>query len=199
MKDVDIFAFLTVSAQKRKFTIYDEKWDDIGFVTVHFRVKECKGWLFGVWFRENENTKKRYFELFGQPENNIDKFKPSRSHFCYTSTRELDGVGKGIEYTADDAVNAVIGAIHYDRALAWYLDNTGTYPRHRCNARMALHKHQLRQIWGNFMGDVGIVELKTGVIRQTFSWDNREYPFKGVVLFFKYLFNRKEKPYWNKM
>lgn len=50
---------------------------------VHFHVKECPGWLFGIWWKPpKENTADAKYidgEFFTQFEETIDKFKPSRS------------------------------------------------------------------------------------------------------------------------
>ena len=50
---------------------------------VHFHIKECPGWLFGVWWDIPESGKK-YISgtFFTQFEETIDKFKPSASMFC---------------------------------------------------------------------------------------------------------------------
>lgn len=51
---------------------------------VHFKIKELKGWKFGMWFsKENDNTIK--CEWFCKYELWLDKFKPSRSEIhCET-------------------------------------------------------------------------------------------------------------------
>ena len=52
---------------------------------VHFKIKECPGWLFGIWWQEpvREDRKSKTFrlkgEFFAQYEEVIDKFKPSAS------------------------------------------------------------------------------------------------------------------------
>ena len=47
---------------------------------VHFHVKGCKGWKFGMWI--NTGNEDNIIQYFAQYEDNIDKFKPSRSSFC---------------------------------------------------------------------------------------------------------------------
>lgn len=48
-------------------------------MVVHFHIKECKGWKFGIWWDlDGEES----FDLFAQYERDIDKFKPSASHLC---------------------------------------------------------------------------------------------------------------------
>lgn len=45
-------------------------------MVVHFHLKECKGWKFGIWWNiEGEKE----FDFFAQYERDIDKFKPSAS------------------------------------------------------------------------------------------------------------------------
>lgn len=52
---------------------------------VHFKIKECPGWLFGIWWQEpvKEDKKSKTFRLkgtfFTQYEEVLDKFKPSAS------------------------------------------------------------------------------------------------------------------------
>lgn len=52
---------------------------------VHFKIKECPGWLFGIWWKEPEcmDRKAGSFKMtgtfFAQYEKTIDKFKPSAS------------------------------------------------------------------------------------------------------------------------
>ena len=57
---------------------------------VHFHIKECPGWLFGIWWTipDGSNPEQRYIsgELFTQYEETLDKFKPSRSCLCTTIT-----------------------------------------------------------------------------------------------------------------
>ena len=47
-------------------------------MVVHFHIKECKGWLFGIWWDLEDENK---FQFFGQYERDIDKFKPTASTF----------------------------------------------------------------------------------------------------------------------
>lgn len=75
------------------FTPVDIEYDDGYYVfgrgsnsVVNFRVAEAPGWLFGIWYRIEEDTtdidKITYscrYDVFAQYEQFIDKFKPSRS------------------------------------------------------------------------------------------------------------------------
>lgn len=47
-------------------------------MVVHFHLKECKGWKFGIWWNLDD---KNMYDFFGQYERNIDKFKPTASTF----------------------------------------------------------------------------------------------------------------------
>ena len=79
------------------FTPEDVEYGDGYFIfsfgtnsVLHFHVKECPGWLFGIWFssietdestEENPQYRQDYIsvEFFTQYEETIDKFKPSAS------------------------------------------------------------------------------------------------------------------------
>ena len=62
---------------------------------VHFRIDECPGWLFGIWWTipDGSNSNQKYIsgEFFAQYEETVDKFKPSRSAICSTITLIPDG------------------------------------------------------------------------------------------------------------
>ena len=61
---------------------------------VHFHVKECPGWLFGIWWDEpqttNDNKTRITGHFFAQYEEILDKFKPSRSEICTTLDTYID-------------------------------------------------------------------------------------------------------------
>ena len=55
---------------------------------VHFHIKECPGWKFGIWWGEptlndKEEITKLGGQVFFQYEDEIDKFKPAASDFCF--------------------------------------------------------------------------------------------------------------------
>lgn len=87
---------------KENFTAIDIEYLDgyfiFGFGTnsvVHFHIKECPDWQFGVWWDEPKDGKISC-EFFTQYEKDIDKFKPSRSSFCHTLycfNYEEEGIG----------------------------------------------------------------------------------------------------------
>ena len=62
---------------------------------IHFHIKECPDWKFGVWWHLPENKKKsKEFSItgdfFAQYERFIDKFKPSRSRVANTISAEYN-------------------------------------------------------------------------------------------------------------
>lgn len=70
---------------ENEFPTYDVEYMDGYFIfdmgedaVVHFRVKGVwSGWKFGMWI--NSENKEKTVELFVQHDDNIDKFKPTRS------------------------------------------------------------------------------------------------------------------------
>lgn len=90
-------------------------------MVIHFHIKECKGWLFGIWWNLND---KNQFDFFTQYERDIDKFKPSASCF----------VRENIEYDKKDLerelrweVLPILKFIRNHPYVAWSYD--GGYPR----------------------------------------------------------------------
>lgn len=67
---------------------------------VHFHIRECPGWLFGVWWKVPNKSKKEKTvsdisgEFFAQFEETVDKFKPSRSTLCETIKAHLEEKNK---------------------------------------------------------------------------------------------------------
>lgn len=58
----------------------------------HFRVKELKNWLFGIWCDETETPDEYKISLFGEHENYIDKFKPTRTAISYSFILDLSKI-----------------------------------------------------------------------------------------------------------
>lgn len=93
---------------------------------VHFHIKECPGWLFGIWWSmpDNKNKEKRYIdgEIFAQYEETIDKFKPSRSEI-----RSKISVFPNKEYGYCDCYSAanMINFIRTEPYLAFCRDYNG--------------------------------------------------------------------------
>lgn len=74
---------------------------------VHFKLKECPGWLFAIWWKVEKKKISGIF--FTQYEIDIDKFKPT------TSVIKHD-VNIGDYYE----INATLRFIHDEPELAWY-------------------------------------------------------------------------------
>lgn len=211
MTNKDIFALLVERAKKHGFDIYNESWRESYFVfstgedsIVHFKVKQCKGWLFGMWLWQEKEVEgqatKRTIQIFGQPINNIDKFKPSASPWVYEFDIDLNAEQARSSLDTHLMIaccNRVLGPIRYDRTMAWCVDNSfGGWPKSHFHAKMKRFGASFNAVKNNFMGDVGLRDKKYGAIVYEYSYP---YPFKFVVLFFKYLFNKEYKPEWEKL
>lgn len=94
---------------------------------VQFHIKECPGWLFGIWwdlpkdqnvFEEKTNLGGT---LFTQYEKNVDKFKPSRSEIsCDFRISLNEEPYENLSIVAD-----TIGFIHREPYLSFYRDWMG--------------------------------------------------------------------------
>ena len=51
----------------------------------HFKIKEIPGWLFGIWL----NDERHKYDIFGEPEEFIDKFKPGATYYSYKNISEF--------------------------------------------------------------------------------------------------------------
>ena len=86
-----IFKYL----KSKGFTVTDIEFGDSYFVfelgddgVTHFHIKGLRGWKFGMWIntdvkslRKEDGTYYPVISFFCQHEDNLDKFKPSRSFF----------------------------------------------------------------------------------------------------------------------
>lgn len=76
---------------------------------VHFRVEECPGWLFGIWWgdpkKDNEGGTTVPGEFFTQYEENLDKFKPSRCEMA--ADVEVYSDGHARTYKASNIINFI--------------------------------------------------------------------------------------------
>lgn len=186
---------LTKQLKKKKYTILKPTWGDGYFVfdmgknsVLHFNVKEIKGWKFAIWFEEGSIT------VFTQPENNIDKFKPSRSTYIISENKSVE------DFTEEDMWSLVyhlegeiLSKIHYDRIVAWYYDYSSRYPRNWLQGRTAYRKHQWYQFWKNFTGDVWVQHTEgwlSSIVGHHSGW-----PFKCIYVKLKY----GKKVVWNKL
>lgn len=88
---------------------------------VHFHIKECPGWLFGIWWTvpvEKDDAEVEFFgEFFTQYEESIDKFKPYASIYCAELFINLEDEN-GYLFNA----KRIIDFIHKEPALAFCRD-----------------------------------------------------------------------------
>ena len=179
----EIFDRLVGCAKERGFTIVNPTWSTGYFLyemgedsVAHFRVKELRGWRFGMWFGEDVT-------LFAQHENNIDKFKPSYSAWCAETPREKFYLEDPWAYTG--FIFDILTCIHEDKYIAWAVDAGYDRPADRKKAfmlRVYYYRKKCRLIYKNFCGDVS---LSGGGGWLTFP-KGQPYPFKCVVLMLKH-------------
>jgi len=86
-------------------------------MVVHFRLKECKGWLFAIWWNVDD---KNQFDFFTQFEKNIDKFKPTASNFVQT---DISYAKKDARSIVDFYLLPIIKFIRNHKYVAWCYDN----------------------------------------------------------------------------
>lgn len=86
-----------------------------------FKIKQAPGWLFGIWWDDNISEDYNNGELFAQYEENIDKFKPSRSAFCVSCI----GPTKQIPNTEETDYTDMVKFIIKEPYLAFYRDYNG--------------------------------------------------------------------------
>lgn len=204
LKNREMFDLFVSRAAKHGFTVYEQAWRSWYYILdfgedsiVHFKVKQCKGWLFSIWFtRSDDNGEFKMFDLFAQPLNNIDKFKPSASALLYTSTPSDILSTTRLDFAFSNACHEVLAPIRYDKYMAWYIHSTSGYPRSRWQAKLERFKHAGQAMYNNFIGNVGISDKERGV---TTYRGRKQYPFRCVILFFRYLFNKKYKPSWRRL
>lgn len=100
---------------------------------VHFKIKECPGWLFGIWWKEPTlvGKKPKTYEMkgqfFAQYEEIIDKFKPSASQIlselCAYKTKMSESRDWQLDYIGE--VSDIIRFIIKEPALAFCRDYCG--------------------------------------------------------------------------
>lgn len=110
---------------EKYFTIQDFSSPNI--LRMSFHIKECPGWLFGIWWEpvyninKLEKTKFIKGEFFCQYELDIDKFKPSRSELCIPLEIEFNKK-ELINVTNCNNIKELINFISLYPELAWYRD-----------------------------------------------------------------------------
>lgn len=85
-------------------------------MVIHFHIKECKGWKFGIWWNLED---KNQFDFFTQFEATIDKFKPSAS----TLVEEEISYDEDFESTARIFIIPILDFIKEHPYVAWSYDN----------------------------------------------------------------------------
>lgn len=87
---------------------------------IHFRIKGCKRWLFGLWIVDIGDNKTR-LSLFGEHENYIDKFKP-------TATKLSEKVEVSNDISDEDLLKEIedlVWGLIYDKVDVIYNSNVG--------------------------------------------------------------------------
>lgn len=87
-KVLEEFGFHAIDAKHLEGYFIFEHGDDM---VVHFRIKECKGWLFGIWWDLEDENK---YEFFAQYEESIDKFKPTASTFVKENLEYINKINE---------------------------------------------------------------------------------------------------------
>ena len=110
-----------------KMTVEDVEYLDGYFIfghgtnsVVHFHIKECPGWKFGIWwtpFNDEKEESERVLikgEFFCQYEDTIDKFKPSASTIAENIEIFIDDLNRayGFIYTIKGIISFIIKQPH---------------------------------------------------------------------------------------
>ena len=131
---------------------------------VHFHIKECPGWKFGVWWNLPDKEKHPDAqwiegEFFCQHEEDIDKFKPSYSMYSHSFTitlSDIDGEEKcqGMQWS-NWTIESIMTFIHKHPILAWYRNYYGvdynTEYKSLIRILIGYIKHKLRNSIDNFV------------------------------------------------
>lgn len=71
---------------------------------VHFKIKGCKRWLFGLWIGRTKDGNPNSIDLFGEHEDYIDKFKPTRVEISEKAEIVKDSDESEINNVIDDLI-----------------------------------------------------------------------------------------------
>lgn len=71
---------------------------------VHFHIKGCRRWRWGLWILRDEEKQKINLHLFGEHEDHIDKFKPTQTAIAVESEIADDATEEQWKETIDDVV-----------------------------------------------------------------------------------------------
>ena len=118
------------------YKVYDINYGDGYFIfdmgqdsVVHFKIKGLRGWQFAMWIETDPEELKQESEvrpavqLFCQHKDNIDKFKPSRSHFLIELSLE-DTTDE--EYICGEyEIEQMLGMIKRHPLMAYVMDEYG--------------------------------------------------------------------------
>lgn len=117
-----------LAANGLQIDFYDLEFFDGYFIfyrgsskVAQFKIKQAPGWLFGIWWDNNISEGYNNGELFAQYEENIDKFKPSRSAFCVSCIGTTKRIPNEEETNYSDMVKFIIKEPY----LAFYRDYSG--------------------------------------------------------------------------
>lgn len=128
MKNKETIAKILQEIEKKYTLIIEEREEQLDDGLVNFYIKECKGWLFGLWLLTKEDRETQEVQYFCQYEQDINKFKPSESNIYK----------KVIVYTYEDNNNRV--------------DTSIIYMDYIMNSIELIHKHPLRAWYENYYG-----------------------------------------------
>ncbi len=201
MTNKDIFEQYKAFFKKYDLTIVDETWCNGYFIfefgedsVIHFKVKEVKGWLFGIWFNREYDGEEPKDQLFWQYERDIDKFKPSASVFLIEIPgKNRKGTFNGYcaeycDYKALGQFEKDIAILKWDWRLARALESD-----YRIVSKKTYRELRridfLRNLINNFKGDVMINKGEFSMYV-----GGKPYPFKGLFLFLKH----RGKIRWNR-
>ena len=91
-----------LSIVSKVFKIKDKRYGNGYFIFTfagnsicHFHLEELPHWKFGIWLSEDK-TKKKTYQIFGQIEVLIDKFKPYASNLCFSDVKKFNTAFKSI-------------------------------------------------------------------------------------------------------
>lgn len=86
---------------------------------VHFHIKGCKRWLWGMWITHDDKENKTNIDLFGEHEDYIDKFKPTQTAIAVKTEIPDDASEKQWE----DEINNVVWNLCYEKLFIVHSSN----------------------------------------------------------------------------
>lgn len=91
---------------------------------IHFEIKECRGWKFGIWLVADDDNEVIKYTLFARHKDDLDKFKPSRSHKLLQISSEIkdEETEDWIFYDVDKMLNYI-----HNHPIIAYLQDYGGY------------------------------------------------------------------------